>query len=316
MHMNKARKIFAAVLATALVLLNVVTFKSVSVRADSDPDPITTFVTSLYSDCLGRSPDPSGLNDWVSKLRSHAISGKDCARGFFYSPEFASKASSMSEAGLIEIFYKVFLNRSSDDQGRSYWASQIAGPADDITTLFNGFSDSVEFGVKCANYGIVSNITADGWETYYIRFADGFMQVEAQFDDPSGHIAEINSYRASCGVPALRGVTDLNSPEYRYARLRAVESAVVFSHTRPDGTMCDSGMPYDTWDVAFGENIASGSVGVFNTRIINGFINSPGHAANMRSTTYTWVSVASCRVRAPGGGQIGQSTVQNFYGEW
>ncbi len=312
--MKRIIKLLAVIMSAAVVLMSTVSLGADQVRADADG--ITTFVTSLYSDCLGRSPDGDGLNYWDSRLRSHAISGKDCARGFFYSTEFASKASSMTDAQLIETYYRVFLNRSSDDQGRSYWASLIAGRSDGITVLFDGFSDSVEFGLKCASYGIVSNITEDGWETYYIQFSDGYMQVEAKFDDPSGHIAEINAYRAQCGVPALRGVTDLNAPEYQYARLRAVESSLYFSHTRPNGTSCADGMPYDWWEVGFGENIASGSVGTFGSRIINGFIGSPGHAANMRDADYTWVAVASCRVRLPGGREVGQATVQNLYGEW
>lgn len=72
---------------------------------------IETFVTSLYSDCLGRNPDPSGFDYWCGKLASGEISGKQCAYGFFFSPEFTAKANSLSDTEYIGIFYNVFLNR-------------------------------------------------------------------------------------------------------------------------------------------------------------------------------------------------------------
>ena len=36
---------------------------------------IEAFVNSLYSDCLGRSADPTGFNDWCNKLATGQITG-------------------------------------------------------------------------------------------------------------------------------------------------------------------------------------------------------------------------------------------------
>ena len=117
---------------------------------------IVTFVTSLYSDCLGRTPDATGLDDWCAKLASGQISGKQAAYGFFFSPEFQTKANSMTDDEFIDAYYKVFLNRAADPSGKSYWTGQIAGTTNDISILFTGFADSTEFADKCASYGFTA----------------------------------------------------------------------------------------------------------------------------------------------------------------
>ena len=145
---------FASVIAvTASLLISNAAF---AVRADGYNQGIVTFVTSLYSDCLGRTPDASGLNDWCSKLASGQITGKQCAYGFFFSPEFQANANAMSDDAFIEAYYRVFLNRNSDPNGRAYWAGQIANTTNDISVLFTGFADSTEFAQKCASYGITT----------------------------------------------------------------------------------------------------------------------------------------------------------------
>ncbi len=134
----------------------VFSFLGVPARADGYNQGIVTFVTSLYSDCLGRTPDSAGLNDWCAKLSSGQISGKQCAYGFFFSPEFQANANAMSDDAFIEAYYRVFLNRTSDPGGRAYWAGQIANTTNDISILFTGFADSTEFANKCASYGITT----------------------------------------------------------------------------------------------------------------------------------------------------------------
>ena len=150
----KARNIFrgiATILAITIILPCVVTTKTLA-----DTTGIQTFVTSLYSDCLGRTPDPVGLNDWCTKLANGSISGKECAYGFFFSPEFRAKAEVMPAGGLVDTYYRVFLNRSADADGKAYWMQKIASTpvSDDIIILFTGFADSTEFAQKCASYGI------------------------------------------------------------------------------------------------------------------------------------------------------------------
>jgi len=148
---------FKKILASFIALIIAVSLVTVvpsenAVRADADP--VVTFVTSLYADCLGRNPDPAGLNDWVNRLRTHQISGKQAAYGFFFSNEFIARQNQLSDGDLVDTFYRVFLNRTADQGGKDYWIGKISTTSYDITTLFTGFADSAEFAQKCANYGI------------------------------------------------------------------------------------------------------------------------------------------------------------------
>lgn len=122
---------------------------------------IEAFVNSLYSDCLGRSADPSGFNDWCNKLATGQISGKQAAYGFFFSPEFIAKSNQITDAELVEAYYRVFLNRASDEGGRNYWLTRISTTQYDINELFRGFADSTEFANKCASYGVTVGAHVD-----------------------------------------------------------------------------------------------------------------------------------------------------------
>ena len=154
--MKKLTNIFKKGIATIATVAVVCTcgFAQVGKNVLAYNAGIEAFVNSLYSDCLGRSADPTGFNDWCNKLATGQISGKQAAYGFFFSPEFQAKANSWSDTELINAYYKVFLNRGSDPQGASYWAQQIAGTTNDISILFTGFADSTEFASKCASYGV------------------------------------------------------------------------------------------------------------------------------------------------------------------
>lgn len=153
MNLRKIKKYVSVIALTAALVFSGF---SIPTRADGYNQGIVTFVTSLYSDCLGRTPDPAGLNDWCSKLASGQISGKQCAYGFFFSPEFQAKANAWDDTTFINAYYKVFLNRASDPNGFAYWQNQIAGTTNDISILFTGFADSTEFAQKCASYGITA----------------------------------------------------------------------------------------------------------------------------------------------------------------
>ena len=146
------KKIVSALVAL-IVAVSVFTVVPKS-TVNADADPVVTFVTSLYSDCLGRQPDPTGLNDWVNRLRTGQITGKQAAYGFFFSQEFIAKQNQLSDGDLVDTFYRVFLNRAADQGGKDYWIGKISATQYDITTLFTGFADSTEFAQKCASYGI------------------------------------------------------------------------------------------------------------------------------------------------------------------
>ena len=163
--MKRVKRFISSLIALSLVSLSVISFSPKQVNADGFNPGIESFVRSLYTDCLGRDADPSGLNDWCTKLSNGSVTGKECAFGFFFSNEFQAKANQWSDDTLINAYYKVFLNRSADPAGKSYWASQIAGTTNDISVLFTGFADSDEFANKCSSCGIVVGDHLDVPET-------------------------------------------------------------------------------------------------------------------------------------------------------
>ena len=156
MKRNVIKKFTATVMASTFFFLAGISLLPFGrkVLADSYNPGIEAFVNSLYADCLGRNADQTGFSDWCNKLASGQITGKQAAYGFFFSQEFIAKANAWSDDQLIEAYYRVFLNRSSDPAGKAYWSQQIAGTTNDVSILFTGFADSAEFASKCASYGI------------------------------------------------------------------------------------------------------------------------------------------------------------------
>ncbi len=153
--MRHTKRVLSSVVILSMIIVSFMTFSTGRVIADGVNPGIEAFVRSLYSDCLGRDADPSGLNDWCTQLANGTVTGKQCAYGFFFSSEFQNKANRLSDTALIDAYYKVFINRSADPSGASYWAGQIANTTNDLGILFTGFADSSEFANKCASYGIV-----------------------------------------------------------------------------------------------------------------------------------------------------------------
>ena len=74
-------------------------------------ESVKAFVTRFYQLCLGRSPDPGGLNDWTRDLLNKVKTGADVANGFIYSNEFIAKKTSAED--FLTILYKAFFNRNA-----------------------------------------------------------------------------------------------------------------------------------------------------------------------------------------------------------
>lgn len=113
---------------------------------------VREFVGRLYRLCLGRRPDYSGQNYWSSQLQNHAISGTNCAYGFFFSPEFVNANYSNTE--FVTKLYKVLLGRDPDAQGLANWVDALNRGVS-RQDVFYGFAHSEEFTRICTEYGIV-----------------------------------------------------------------------------------------------------------------------------------------------------------------
>lgn len=100
-----------------------------------------------------------------------------------------------------------------------------------------------------------------------------------------------NSARRQNGYAALTEDSALN----RAAEVRAREIARSFSHTRPSGSsfssvLSENGVSYRR----AGENIASGQKSA--SEVVNAWMNSSGHRANILSGSYSRIGTASVNV--------------------
>lgn len=120
----------------------------------------------------------------------------------------------------------------------------------------------------------------------------------AQTGFESDMLKEVNAQRAKNGQSALT----LNQTLCASARVRAAEIAKdgCFSHTRPDGSGCFtaiSGVSYRT----AGENIAMGTWGYYGVdKIMDGWMNSPGHRANILNGDFSEVGFGCVVVNGNG----------------
>lgn len=102
------------------------------------------FVTILYKTFFGRDPEEEGFNYWVDQLKNGAMDRTTVANGFIFSQEWADTCASygirsggeLKPTGTIapteltyafvERMYTTAMGRSYDEEGRQYWASELA----------------------------------------------------------------------------------------------------------------------------------------------------------------------------------------------
>jgi len=110
---------------------------------------------------------------------------------------------------------------------------------------------------------------------------------------PSGYetyadevIRLVNEQRVANGLNELSTYYDLNA----VAQTRAQELTQSYSHTRPDGSSCFTALTQaGIYYYSSGENIASG----YGTpeAVVNAWMNSPGHRANILSPKFNYIGV-------------------------
>ena len=117
---------------------------------DQRPE-VTAFVSRMYTVCLGRRFDKTGLYDWTSRLIAQEMGGGELAKGFFFSREFVEKGH--SDQTYVTLLYRTMLNREPDSAGLQDWCSRLASGSS-RESVFNGFLYSREFTKLCQDYGI------------------------------------------------------------------------------------------------------------------------------------------------------------------
>lgn len=127
---------------------------SYGIQAIPSLSPIEQFVTRFYEQCLSRSPDEMGLNDWSTQLTNGSKAGADIARGFIFSEEFTKRA--LNNSDFVRILYRTFFAREPDSDGFNTWVSQLNGGAS-IGDVLDGFLGAIEFSNLASTYGIRAN---------------------------------------------------------------------------------------------------------------------------------------------------------------
>ncbi len=111
---------------------------------------------------------------------------------------------------------------------------------------------------------------------------------DALSDFESEVIDLVNAERAEEGCPALTAHPTLRQVAYAHSQDMAVRD--FFSHVNPDGEELDDRVNETDYDwMGLAENIAAG----YETpeRVVEGWMNSPGHRANILNCTYLDIGV-------------------------
>ena len=134
---------------------------------------LTAFVTRFYQTCLGRNPDPAGLEAWVNALLDGSLTGSDVAYGFVFSQEFVNKNTTDQE--YLQVLYEAFFNRKPDLAGLQGWLEVMQNGAS-REDILNGFIYAQEFAELCDGYGIkaydghITRAQREAVEAFVTRF--------------------------------------------------------------------------------------------------------------------------------------------------
>jgi len=100
-------------------------------------------VYRLYGAALGRTPDNSGLKNWISAIESGALTLKQAVSGFTSSTEFLNRYGNPDNKTFVTLLYKNVLGRTPDAAGLTNWTNALnAGMSRSDAVL--GFSESAE----------------------------------------------------------------------------------------------------------------------------------------------------------------------------
>ncbi|MBP3296763.1 MAG: DUF4214 domain-containing protein, partial [Lachnospiraceae bacterium] len=220
----------------------------------------TYFIYRLYQNCLGRTPDVAGLENWCANLMN-GMAGSTVANGFIFSPEYWDKHTDNTE--FVSMLYQTILGREGEAAGMSGWI-ELLNYTSTREKVLNGFLFSEEFAQQCSVAGIqVGERIAEPDEGKAWQYN---IQV----------LALCNQQRKANGLENLVTREDLWRD---VAMVRAAECTESFSHTRPNGTDCWTAYTEAGVKNASAENIAAG----YSTpkSVVNGWMKSSGHKANI-----------------------------------
>lgn len=99
------------------------------------------FVTLVYSNVLGRAPDPTGYNYWVAQLDTGAMTRGQVMLGFSESPEYQAR---IYNSVYVTMMYVGMLRRSPEQLGFDVWVANLDAGMSGMN-LINGFVAAPEY---------------------------------------------------------------------------------------------------------------------------------------------------------------------------
>ena len=117
---------------------------------------VEAFVNRLYSYCLGRPSDESGLQYWNDLLISNEAGGYETASGFFNSTEFNNM--NLSNEEFVTVCYNTLLDRAPDEAGLDYWVDYLNAGTMERADIVSSFCISSEFIGICESFGITNRL--------------------------------------------------------------------------------------------------------------------------------------------------------------
>ena len=208
---------------------------------------VEQFVRGLYQGCLEREPEWDGFSYWCTGLASGQVTGKEAARGFFFSSEFRRIIPMLTEEEMINKFYNIFLGRNADPTGLSHW-TEILRSGGSTDELFAGFADSQEFLARCEACGVTCgpHISVPDMKSYWSEYSTGFNLLRLQRGQPIDDAAVLNSIIDQC--------TYWTNLEYSYSP-DAMRYVFGGKNLRPGGGIDCSGFVTAIYKRAFGTQV-------------------------------------------------------------
>lgn len=99
------------------------------------------FITQVYQNVLGRTPDTEGLNYWTTQLAQGTLNRGEIMVAFSESPEYKAKSANTVN---VTMLYIGMLQRAPDQNGLTYWVDQLNAGAS-LNDLIQSFLTATEY---------------------------------------------------------------------------------------------------------------------------------------------------------------------------
>ncbi|MBR3319836.1 hypothetical protein IKG20_00835 [Candidatus Saccharibacteria bacterium] len=282
LSINAAAILVAGILIASAIWGNDKEFRAVSERSDEVSESIEEAeLLSSVSDINGGKTVTSAdgvtyqvaENGWIS---SDPVAGNEL---------WNETSVTIYESADIDIC----VGGNLKDLGSMYWQSSdqsvISGFYSSARTWLGYSSDTCRFPIiKGTGTTTITAGTYDGRRHDSITVT----VVEVPVEQWKREVLNlVNEEREKNGLDALEwGVTCEAA-----AAVRARELMTNYAHTRPDGSSWESACPLPDSGGSSGENLMAGNAAVSPKTVVNAWMNSPDHRANILSPNFTKLAV-------------------------